>query len=173
MKITAQHPKYTGRTHETIDRTDDRQEAERLVVEYRMAYGKEWTIEIRETAGDKNREAVRQLRAEGLTNSQIADRTGLKFYYVQRIGSDLGKVGLVEKRAAGMRPNSGVQDRNETIACMVDSGDGPRAIATVLEMTYSTVRAIVHKLRRGGRLPRLANGGRKLPTASDVDVGEK
>ena len=39
--------KYTGHEWETIDEVDDRVEAERLLKEYRMAFGPAWVLTIK------------------------------------------------------------------------------------------------------------------------------
>ena len=39
--------KYTGHEWETIDEVDDKAEAERLLKEYRMAFGPAWVLTIK------------------------------------------------------------------------------------------------------------------------------
>lgn len=42
--------KYPGQPWETIDEADTKQEASRLLAEYRMAYGPEWRLCIKKVA---------------------------------------------------------------------------------------------------------------------------
>lgn len=42
--------KYPGEPWETIDEADTKQEANRLLAEYRMAYGPEWRLCIKKVA---------------------------------------------------------------------------------------------------------------------------
>jgi len=42
--------KYPGEPWETIDEADTKQEANRLLAEYRMAYGPEWRLCVKKVA---------------------------------------------------------------------------------------------------------------------------
>lgn len=151
LKIIATHPRY-GR--QLVDRTADRADAEYLQREYQLAFGREWTVAILPTQGHKSLERVRQLRDEGKTLPEIAVITGLRVSSVNVICRHLREHRLTDRRAAGKPHDPAVLDRNEQIAQLRESGVGPTEIARQMNLNFNTVRAIVHQLRRSGRLPR-------------------
>lgn len=139
---------YRGRT-ETIDRFYSQDEADRCLVEYRLAFGPDWTLWL---VGRNSpvREKIIALRLAGRTNGQIATELQTNRFSVDSYTSKLQQEGVIPKRTAGTRPKPLVSERNQKIIALVKAGKGPKEVSIELGIDYYTARSAVHRLRRRG-----------------------
>ncbi len=140
--------KYRGH-REILDRADLREEADYLLSEYRMAFGPNWKIELKEDSGQPVQEEIIILRRQGMTNGQIAKKLNLSRHTVDVYCQRLARQGIVEKRDPGSREL--YADRNRRIA-EAQKSKTQRQVAEEFGMSLFNVKSILYKLRKRGQL---------------------
>lgn len=146
LKIVATHK---GR-REILDREEDRTIADALCAEYQMALGESFVVKVVASQRHETIEGIIDLRAQGLTNAQIAEKLGIKRGTVDAYTSRLGRSGILPRRKAGSREQK--TQRNNRIVALYKQGKKTREIADALDMGYFAARTAIYALRKKGRL---------------------